>query len=264
MRRRIRGGRGIGDALYVQGIVRHLVKQGVELEVCTDYPEIYQFNVSFSPFSRHNIDYLAHYPQRRMIQTTTQWEDVCLSVGKRAEGAELKIDWTPQNNRFKLESPLLFVTGGRQPMQRKDGYAKEMMPNEKAFNGILRELKKDYFTVYVGSGIREYNADVDLDLNNKTTITDVLDIASQADMFFGQCSFIVPLAESFDKDLLCVWSSYIRTTDHPYMKYITPQKVLSKPTSKYVYDDQEFNEILRENNNSREWPICSGESAGVY
>ena len=38
----IRGGRGLGDALYVQGVVRHLVGLGQRLAVRSDWPEVFR------------------------------------------------------------------------------------------------------------------------------------------------------------------------------------------------------------------------------
>ena len=84
MMKRIRGGMGIGDALYVQAVARYLVNRGETLEVCTAWPDVFRpirDKVLFAPFSRHNIQYLAHYSLRKGRPETTQFEDCCIQGG---------------------------------------------------------------------------------------------------------------------------------------------------------------------------------------
>lgn len=284
MRLRIRGGNGLGDALYVQAIARHLVKQGVQLEVCTRYPEVFEhLNVKTASFSRENIHFLAHYTSRKTQKGTNQWQDVCAAIGNRASGAELTIDWEVRNEPLvKIISshrPVMVVHGGRAPMQRKDGFGNELIPNKHVFASILNKLRERYFTVYIGRDQRLFNLDVDLDMSNRTSITDVLDIASVADAFFGQCSFIIPLAESFDRRLLILWSSAGVRSTNTAINTITPDKVLSKPTSHYVIDTDpdidiaihQFLESARsgteihgeDGRDCREWAVGPYEHAGV-
>ena len=56
--KRIRGGRGLGDTLYVRGVVELLKKK---VEVCSDFPELFSdLDVEVDQFSRHNINYLEY------------------------------------------------------------------------------------------------------------------------------------------------------------------------------------------------------------
>lgn len=248
--KRVRSGRGLGDTLYMLSVVRHLVKQGVSLEVCTDFPEIFNgMPVSFDKFSRHNIDYLSHYTKRKHDQKTNQWEDICISAG--VEGAELKIDWHVKNRALIDEimeradgKKILFVHGGRPPMNRKDGFGMELLPDGKVFNFVLDKLE-DFFRIQVGDSELVYTISSDMNLNRQTSVEDMLDIASIADGFVGQCSYIVPLAESFDRKLLAVWSSKGLDSSEEYVRTITPRKILSKPTSMHIVDDWDETEILK-------------------
>jgi hypothetical protein len=65
----------------------------------------------------------------------------------------------------------------------------------------------------------------------------------------GQCSFAIPLAEVFDKPALFVWAARgMQHNMHYYIKAITPQKVLSKETSRFVIDDwpvEKIQEVAR-------------------
>ena len=239
--KRIRSGRGLGDTLYMQSLVRYLVEKGEKLQVCTDYPEIFDGTpVTFDVFSRHNIDYLSHYTKRKSDQRTNQWQDICLSAGVEAE---LKIDWKVKNKSLVNElldmangRKILFVHGGREPMARKDKFGRELLPDGKAFNKALG-LLEEYFRIQVGDSELLYTIKVDQNLNRATSVTDMLDIASVADAFYGQCSFIVPLAESFDKKLMVMWASKGIKSQEPYIATITPKKILSKPTSHHMVDD---------------------------
>ena len=248
--KRIRSGRGLGDTLYMQAVVRNLVAAGEKLQVCTDYPEVFDgMPVEFDIFSRHNIDYLCHYTKRKH-ERTNQWEDICISASVKA--ADLKIDWQIKNPALVNEvrdmadgRKILFVHGGREPMARKDKFGRELLPDGKAFNKALG-LLKDYFRLQVGDSELLYTLNVDKNFNRGTSVSDVLDIAASADAFFGQCSFIIPLAESFDKKLMVLWSSKGLKSCEPYIGTITPRKILSKPTSRFIMDDWDDDRIEKE------------------
>lgn len=243
---RIRSGRGLGDALYLQAIVRHLVARGERLEVCTDYPELYRFGdrVRFAPFSRQ-VRYTAHYMQAKHDERTHQFADMCRSAGIRRQVA-LKLDWTVQNpaliERVRDAAgsrPILLVHGGREAFGRADGYGLELLPDAAVFNGTVAALRRDFFTVYVGRGARLYDVPVDLDLHDATGVTDTIDLGLISDACVAQCSFVIPLAESFDKPLLIVFAAKGMASAKPAVRTITPKKVLSKPSSTYVIDNWE-------------------------
>lgn len=228
---------------------------GAKLEVCTHYPELYQhLGVQIAPWSRDGIHYTCHYTHKIKDQGTTQWGDCCRLVG--VSDVELKIDWTPKNNEL-IQSikdkaagrPVLFVNGARAPFTRTDGYGMEMVPNPYVYGRALRKLREQFFAVYVGKGDRLYPVDVDLDLHGKTTVTELLDIASISSAFFGQCSFVIPLAESFDRPMLAMWAHRGLTSKDEYLTYITPAKVLAKPSSRYVVDNwstEQINDVIRQ------------------
>ena len=240
MIRRIRGGSGLGDSLYVQSVARHLVSRGVDLEVCSDWPEVFQnLPVTLVPFSRANIDYLAHYSKRKE-ENTDQFVDCCLQAGIK-ESVNLTLDWKTRDTRLTqslADKRILLVHGGREPMARKDRFGRELLPNEHVFNRILESLHDVYYIVQIGSGAQLYPLKhVDLDLTNKTSVSDLFDLASIAKRFMGQVSFIIPLAESFDKKALIVWAHKGLSSQERYIARIIPQKILHKVTCSYVVDN---------------------------
>lgn len=261
MRKTIRGGMGIGDALYVQSVCRHLVRKGHSLRVHTAWPDVFRHldpECKTAPFTRQGIQILAHYPHRKH-QPTTQFEDCCLTAGIR-EPVELKLDWAATNMPLLMEVtrlafangrnlPIILVQLPRSPMGRTDGFGAELLPNCKSIQTAIDAWHGRALLVQVGAGRALYNfRNIDLDLRDKTTVTDLLDLASIADGFIGYVSFFVPLAESFDKPALMVWSRKGLKSGLPFIRSITPKKILHKPTSRAVMDDASTEEITEASN----------------
>jgi hypothetical protein len=240
--KRIRSGRGLGDNLYLHCIVRHLTAQGVELEVCTDYPTIFPFEVRFAPWSRERIDIVSHYTHGKTHPGTCQFQDCARLAGVPA--AEYRAGWPPRPSAL-LDSvrdlaagrPILLVNGARWPMDRADGYGRELLPRQEVFTQALAVLCRHFFTVFIGRGVRVHDVAVDLDLNNATTPDQVMDLATVAAAGFGPCGFMIPLMESFDRPLLAMFTQRGFESRDPFIAQITPQKLLGKKSSTHVIDN---------------------------
>lgn len=240
--KRIRGGSGLGDSLYVRPIVDYYVSRGHNVTVMSNYPAIFLGSgAKVEPFTRNGTNVLAHYTAGKARTNTNQWEDVC--VAARVGVLPLRFEWEIQNRLLTRDlqamargKPIIMVNGGRPPMGRKDGFGDEMLPKRAAFDAVLSALE-GCFTVEVGQGSELYPLTADVDLAERTSVADLLDIASIASGLVGQCSFMIPLAEAFDKPLLCVWAAKGLTSKTEFIRQCTPQKILSKPTSRWVMDD---------------------------
>ena len=232
---RIRGGSGLGDSLYVQTIARHLVKQGKEVEVCSNWPEIFsQMDVKVSEFTRQNIDKICHY-NRRKPEPTSQFEDCCIDAG--VTGVEYTLDWEIQG-QWDFPKPVLLVYMPRTPMDRKDNYGKELFPDCDVLNDIIRVIKPHFYTIQVGKGNPLYKLDnIDLDLVNKTSVTDLLDLAKLSSRLIGQISGMIPLAESFDKKCLALFSFKGLSCPDQRISSLLPRKLCHKETSLHVVDN---------------------------
>lgn len=251
----IRGGSGLGDALYVQAISRHLVGQGRELEVCTRWPQVFaplEPSVTYSDFRRLNIDVLATYSLRRKIRDTDQFQDCCIQAGIE-DPVELKLDWKPKHSALidllrGQRKPVIAVQLPRLPMDRKDGFGEDLLPDCRVIQKGIDRLNGDAFIVQIGAGEPLHRFDgIDLDLANKTTVPDLIDVASVVGGFLGYVSFIVPLAESLSKPSLLIWSRRGMNSHQPLVRRLVPKKVLHKPTSRAVIDDcsgSELNEAV--------------------
>jgi len=245
---RIRSGRGLGDALYLQAIVDYLLTRGKKVVALTDYPDVFsQLDCTTEKFSRNNVDILAHYAQRKPIKGTTQFQDCCISAGL-PQDIPLMISWRAQNyellqilERFQ---PFVVLQMVRPPMNRNDGFGMELLPNFSKMQLAIDEISKNYNIIQMGNGKPLHKFDgVTLDLAGKTSVKDLLDMAKVAKGFIGHCSFMNPLAECFGKPSLTVWSKRGLKSPVPYIQQITPEKIHHHKNSKYVIDSATEEEI---------------------
>lgn len=242
----IRGGKGLGDALYVQAVARHLLPKLGKLRIATPWPEVFEplnGSVECIPFTRAGIDIVAHYSVHRYSQRS-QWQDVCHSAGIR-EPVDLRIDWTPSTGAGRTlraiagNRKLLLVQMPRAPMDRKDGFGRELLPDCATIQKLINKARaRGACIVQVGAGrcLHQFHG-IDVDMANKTSVAELMDIALVADGFIGFVSFAVPLAESMNKRALFVWSRAGLRASNPVVRTITPTKILEKQTSRYVLDD---------------------------
>lgn len=243
----IRGGSGLGDALYVQAVARHMVKQGHRVEACVHAKWSPVFRplgekVMVSPFRRERIDVLAHYSTRRRNRETDQFQDCCIRAG--VSGVELRLDWqeSPSPLLEKLKAcrrPIVLLQLPRLPMDRSDGYGDELLPEFSVLQRAIDQLKRcGALIVQVGAGEPLHRFEgIDLDLANVTSVAELIDVASIADACLGYVSFMVPLSESLGKPALFVWSRRGLRSKNEIIAWLTPNKVLHGPLARAVVDD---------------------------
>jgi hypothetical protein len=250
---RVRGNSGIGDAIYTRAVVEFLLRQGDKVTVCSDHPDVYLgLDCKIEPFRRSAVDLHAVYTTRKKFNDTNQWQDVC-AVSSLPRDLPLSITWTCRNEALVADlrrgaegRPLVLVHGGRTPMGRTDGFGRELLPQRRAFEAVLNRMR-DCYIVRIGKGADAYPLPVNVDLNGKTSVADILDLGQACDGVVAQCSLAVPLAEAFDKPAMFVWAAAgLQKTSVQFISRIAPAKVLSKSTSAFVLDSWPDAEILAE------------------
>lgn len=278
--RAIRAGRGLGDALYMQSIVRDLIAdQSERIEVCTDWDDLFAgFGdmVRLAPFRRERVHLISHYTSRKKSRGTDQFQDCCLNCGIAAS-VDLRLEWTPRSDPFwDARRPVVVVQMPRAPFARTDGFGRELLPQQFAVQRAINALQGRATVVQIGKGKPLYELEgIDIDLANRTTVAELLDVACAADAFLGYVSFMVPLAESLKRPALFIWSRRGRNSSHHYINTITPQKILHRPElSQVAWDDwgnsqidEAVNALLEAVGSrgavSRQVSRHSGERAGV-
>lgn len=245
----IRCGSGLGDSIYLQSVVRHLISKGQKITAASNYPDVFKFTgCDVIPFTRNNIDIIAHYSMRRFYKDTTQFKDCCLQAGI-TEKVDLKLEWETVNYALidELKSnkkPILLVQMARNPMDRRDAFGMDLLPKCEVIQALIDLLKESYLIVLIGAGRHLYQFNhIDIDLTNKTTISDVLDLGLNCDAMLGYCSFMIPLAESFDKPALMVWARKGLKSPEQVIRSITPEKIIYKPSTSYIFDDATIEQL---------------------
>lgn len=246
----IRCASGLGDSVYLRAIAEHFVRAGEKITALSNYPEIFEGSgCRVEPFRRERVDIVAHYVTGKSNQSTNQWQDVCLAAGV-AHPIPFAFDWMVESRRLvdgvrerAAGRSVVIVQGGRTPMARTDGFGKELLPDRQAFEATLEPLRADCYLVAVGKAEPIYRLPVDEDLTGRTSVADLLDLFKTCDGAVAQVGFAVPMAEVFDRPLLVVWAASGVTSREPYVRQITPSKILAKPTSIFVMDDWEHSRI---------------------
>lgn len=244
----IRGGSGLGDAIYLQAVCRDLIAKGRKgLIVCTDYPEVFApiaKHIRLKAFQRDGIGILGHYSMRRQVQETTQFEDCCIQAGIMTP-VELKLDWQVQSKCFGLREhgkPIAVVGLPRAPMGRTDGYGRELLPHMKVYQSLVDMARdKGYLTVQLGSGRTLHNlSGIDVDLSNQTTVADLIDIVAISDAVICYPSFLVPMAEALDKRYVSLFANEGMKAPNGFLRWITPNKIIHrKDLGSFIIDDDE-------------------------
>lgn len=235
----------MGDSFYTRVVTDYLISIGHEVCAYTFHADLFR-NVpcKVERFGKLSTDVIAHYVQGKNNPLTTQWQDVCDAAG--IPRIPFCFTWNIINHALVAHvreqargRPMVLIHGGRAPMNRTDNFGIELLPEKRAFDQVQEAIYRDVLFVRIGEGKQKYAMDrVEVDLWGKTSVSDLLDIGVMCDAIIGPCSFVVPLAEAFDKPLLAIWAAAgMYHARHPYIKSITPQKVLSKPTSTFIVDD---------------------------
>jgi hypothetical protein len=245
----IRGGSGLGDSLYVQPIARHLVKNGESVTICSDWPDVFTPLVKtglaeVAPFHRGKVTHHAHYTRRKEYPETDQFEDCCIQAG--VIDVDMCFDWELVAGKFiaqiRKESggrPIVGVAMPRRPCgkNRDRDLGWELEPDWAFYQRVVDDIADSAYLIQLGTGeARACLRNIHLDLGNRTTVVDFLDVASICDGFLAWCSLFVPLAESLSRPGLFVWSHRGLTSRDRYTSTITPEKIFHKGSSTAILD----------------------------
>lgn len=250
---RLRGPSGLGDSMYLRPIAEEFARAGKKLVVLSNYPEVFiGSGLKIEPFEKLTATLAAHYAGGKARRNTNQFQDMLLSVGLSPD-IPLKFGWVVQNSALIEDvrqqaagRRIVLVHGGREPMNRDDGYGTELLPKPEAFLAALDMDSSSCFFVNIGSRSKTlYELPSHLDLRDRTSVADLIDLGSACDGVIAQCSFAVPLAEIFDKPLLIIWAARGLKSHKPYIAAVTPEKVFTADHSLAVFDN-ESEERIRE------------------
>lgn len=239
--------KGLGDAVYLRAIVLHLIGRGEKVAVSTEWPQALDgLGVEFR--SRADVDstyrpagFSLHHKLAGLHEGYAgldQFEICCRRAGLDEEPVTLQIQWAVKNKWLckKVRSdaagrPILIY----QPRKRQG--QSDLTPKLEAFDEWL-DAHKEFYRVRVGNKSfinADESRDCDLNLVGATLVSDVFDLATVADLFFSEPSYLGMLAEAIDKP--SVWMLSRDTVNQDDWNHLTPQRMFHKPhLSRAVYD----------------------------
>lgn len=248
MRLDLNAPKGLGDAIYLRAIVLHLLKRGDDPTVFTRWPGVFADlpikvksveDVTGQEDLRHAMYCL--FCRVPAVKALDQFALACLQAGI-LEPVQLRIDW-PVKNRALLDDVRKRANGRRvlmfQPVKKANKEQEALRPKRDAFSRYVAE--RNEFRVKVGSPSHIMEGDTspcDLDLTGKTTVQDVFDLASAVDVVFCEPCFLLPLAESMDKPVVCMFSRRGFASKVERVYNVTPERLFHKKhLATAVYDE---------------------------
>jgi len=147
---------------------------------------------------------------------------------------ELRLDWKVRDQSFldKIKrranaKPILIY----QPPKVTNGGEQELYtPPADAFNNWLL-ARDDHYRIKVGhpSAAMEFrDAPCELNLFNKTSVRQMIDLATIGDLFFSQVCFLPTLAEAMDKKSVCMFTRRQLAAGTNWVRAITPDVFFHK------------------------------------
>lgn len=237
----IAGPKGLGDAIYVRAIALHLIGQGKTVAVSTHWPDVFfGVPVTIVPPSGNelHIGFSLRHPLDDGIYSEfagmNQFDIWCRRAGI-AEPVKFDIQWQVQNRnlvrliRRKAAGRKILVY---QPRKKEN----PLSPRRNPFYAWAHE-RSDCYRVRVGHPqfVEGAVSDCEMDLVGKTGVTDILDVATVADLFFGDLSYLGIVADALGKRSVCMLSREIAAS--PEWRHLNAQRLFRNPhLAELVYD----------------------------
>lgn len=240
--------KGLGDAIYLRAVVLHLLAQGETLTVVTGWPDVFSdLPVTVKPLSSATGDEDWHHAKPclhcRIITDVDQFAMACRQAGI-TEPVELRMNWRVKNTdlvaRIKREAAgrKVFVY---QPLKKASNVNQDLArPQWGAFRKVV-EKHADHFRVRLGhpAHLDDTPAPCELDLFGKTSVTDAFDIATIADVFFGEPCYLFILAQAMNKPSISMFSGRGADSGRHRIVNFSPERLFHKRhLTSAIYDDE--------------------------
>lgn len=235
------GPRGLGDALLVRVVAMEWLRRGEQVRVFTQWADLFRdLAVEIATGTPYRDGQADVYGCAACMNCRRQ-EMAPLSVFTRSchqcglyEPVELDLKWqvtdpTPfgKIRRRAAGRPILIY----QPPKIANGEEQALYTPPAA--DFIRWLDDhaDHYRIKVGhpSAAQEFRgAPCELDLFGKTTVLELIDLATIGDLFFSQVCFIPTLAESLDKRSACMFTRRQLSAKSNKVRNLTPEAFLHK------------------------------------
>lgn len=239
----MRAARGLGDAIHLRAAAEHLVRRGESVRVFTPFPVVFTGSAAeVRPVMDGNqCSDLRHFFHRFAHDGISAFAGACRRVGID-DPVDLAIDWKVKN--WALVKKIADLAAGRrifvyQPRKRPNNPSQVLLcPEIDRYNGVVAD-HCDHFRVKLG--VSAYCLDdsgpCDVDLFDKTSISDAFDIATLGHVFFGESCYIPMVGEAMDRRYIIMFTRRALNSDDS-MRFMTPERLFHKKhLATAVYDD---------------------------
>ena len=265
----LKGASGLGDTIYAYPIVKYYAQKHDTVYYMTDYPELYETlpNVKCAKHEKLNyirlpngerqpIDIRFTYCARKYTPGSSQFTDSRISAGI-SEPIELTIPWKTKNN--KLIDDINKVCGGKkiciiaapyEPFGREDEWGAILRIKPDIIQNIVDKYKDKVYFIQIGNKFTLHNIkNVDLDLINKTSVSDLFDLIKRCDVGISQIGNLLPLCECQGKRNFIIFNKKAMESENKFISAITPEKTIHyKKLNISVTDDDIKKAVVRFDN----------------
>lgn len=254
---KLRGARGLGDAVYMYPIAKYLARNDKRVQIMTKYPVVYDVltrnnqNIICIDRFAGEFDINCRYGDRYPIQSTNMWQDALITAGLID-----KIDEIPFEFEYRWSDPFKFPTSKKIcliktpcfPHGKVDGSSVICLPDLKIWQRIINEFKDQCYFVMSGlpNGLEYKNyTGLDEDLSHIDIIPRLMSLVDQSDIVLAPSSHFASFAEGLNKKVLMGFSQKALDCDISFYRWSTPTKVITKhKTSDAFIDSEPIKKIL--------------------
>jgi len=239
----LRGSMGLGDAVYLNPVVKYYTERGEDVTIITRYPEIF-FGLNCKIILDENfID--CQNSARTTTTGTNIYEDTLIMAGID-KTLPLNFEYVGTKRIFPTSKKVCVI---RQPTAPAKGELESvvMIPDSRVYQTIINSFKDRVFFVLCGKQINstEKLTGCDMDCTSETGIINILETIDGADLILAQPGHFVSMAEALKKKLFCVFARAGLLSQVKRFRFNTPEKILSCKTSVWCIDDDPINDYLR-------------------
>ena len=228
---KIKGQRGFGDSICLYPIINYLSKN-IEVITYTDFPEVYRdLNIKTEKYDNHK-EINAGYLNLKNNQKTTQYEDICKTIGLDCS----KIPFVINNNK-KKEKICLFrkIYTPLSGMKKKLEAASFLMPKKESYYKLIDKIKP-YYKCFQFGNENDNKFDNIENINLKKDFNELVSLIGRASLVVTQVGHTLHLSEALGVKTHVIFSKKGLSCSNQFVKTITPKKVLFTKYSSWEID----------------------------
>lgn len=244
----LKASKGLGDAIYLRAIAIHLIERGEKLEVFTPWRQVFDdLPLAVRGLGEITGDEDWRYGKAclhcRILNAPDLFSMACLQAGI-TEPVILRMNWQARNHelvdsiRRESRGLPIFVF---QPLKVCTNLNERLMrPQAEAFARVVAE-HGDHFRVMLGhpAHVQDMNLACEMNLVGRTSVTDVFDVGTIGDKFFGEPCYVTVMAEALGKPYACMFSRKGIESGRTFVSNLKPERFFHKPHLATAIFDEE-------------------------